>query len=773
MSYHKPYYDEDHKLIKYGLKSFLSDVFVFFRRFFSFQNIKHAFRSVITGFKEYSVFFAALLIIQSLFWLGWMNYDRYATVEYDNSRACQYNLLLEGYTNQEWVNLYNGILVVTDNQKPETRGYESYETSTYYGAPGEVLVRVKFLLTEDSEEFCQSFLKRYKLGGEHVTCTFGERTLYKTRIAEKHSVTVRNTFAIGLLSTLIVLILFMIRADNFRFRYGIYMTFGADFEKLVETAAWEMFAIAILTFVPAMFLSLLFLYLASGFIDFSLIMSRVFPCLIWTLAVIFVGVIPAVKLLSVSKPVDMIAAADSSNYVSSPRKSFHIFGKTFPWHYEIFGFIRFRKYYILLLSFAVVFTTLFSCGVYLSDMKKTETQTPKPQFEILSEYGEFDDELLDEISEVSGVRTIMFGNSLSCTAVSSFCVLDKRQASGISSKTVETKTGYADNNFKYVSMSERLCREILDHGVWKIDGDLERVVSEPYNVAVTCSINNLNCLNFEVGDTISLAKFIEMDQSVSFDKTDKKFILEKLLDGGYFEYVEVTVCAVVDDGSSDGEYRIILSDELYAEMAKRQAKVNAVSVYIDEDVDAARCEQIRDEICAIVWDVSGSHVSDKGYIYERDAALKLSEDRLLITGALFILFVSPLVWFYSQIMFGRKREKEMYIVSALGGTDSSLMRLFCVSGLVLSGLAAVATAALTSILTYMIYRFFNVFLPSLGFGENVRYVYTFSFSSFFICVGVSVVSAVVSTLIPFLIYRRDRDKRMKIENNGKRGGSQK
>ena len=49
----------------------------------------------------------------------------------------------------------------------------------------------------------------------------------------------------------IILLLYNIRINHFKFTYGIYMSYGADFRKLFSTSIWEIIAVSTVTFLPA------------------------------------------------------------------------------------------------------------------------------------------------------------------------------------------------------------------------------------------------------------------------------------------------------------------------------------------------------------------------------------------------------------------------------------------------------------------------------------------------------------------------------------------
>ena len=58
----------DHELVRYTPRQAIKDAVGFVVRFFSPANLKHGLRSVTGGFREFAVFFFAMLLVQLMFW---------------------------------------------------------------------------------------------------------------------------------------------------------------------------------------------------------------------------------------------------------------------------------------------------------------------------------------------------------------------------------------------------------------------------------------------------------------------------------------------------------------------------------------------------------------------------------------------------------------------------------------------------------------------------------------------------------------------------------
>ncbi|MGM9642748.1 MAG: FtsX-like permease family protein [Eubacteriales bacterium] len=747
----------DHKLVRYKPIDALRDAASFVARFFTFTNFKHALRSVIGGFREFAVFFFAVFLVQMLYWCPMLAMEtRCEALKSEAYAAADYHLLIDGLSADEWTDYYNKTFIISDTFRPEDRAYKSYEYSTYKNGSGITCYEVKLTMNGDSPVEVDRFLREYPISGEKVHIEYSPRTQYQSAVIQTRAVFIPLIVLLGVLSVVILLILYRIRINHYKFRYGIYMSFGAGFEKLFQTAAWELFAIAILTFVPALIVSIGIGSLIYGNLFFSPIsLLRVF---VWLFCVILSAVFPSVKFLATRTPSSLIIAGDNSNYVSSPRRSFKIFRKSFPIHYELFGFWRFRRYYATLLVSAIVFSSFFLCGSFINSMVTASENTPSPDFTLSTISAEgVDIDLLDEISELEGVSFVSWENSIDATAISAYVVLDSRQRAGISSKTIKTADGYADNNFKYSRIDEMLYSQVTREGVWKIEGDLSRIMNEENCIAVSEYINNTESLNFKVGDTVRLAVCKSMGD-VNYDVPDNKHILSQLLVKGSYEFITVEIAAIVDTGDTDDRYMIAMSDSLFEQVVAKYVTADHADVYVSPDLSYDAIDSLYTAIRSKISSFDDTVLTNNRNAVNYKTAHKSSASPAVVLCAIFVLLISPPVWFFSQSMFGAKRKTENEMLSAFGATDSDLGKLYLFSGASLSVPAIAVTAMLGWGITQLIYAFVNRFLTSLGMGADFRYSYEFSFIGLLICIVISVLSAIASTYVPFLKWKKERDR---------------
>lgn len=751
----------DHVLVRYTPLQAIKDAAGFVARFFKFANLKHGFRSVIGGFREFFVFFLALLLVQLMFWFPVLALEaRTATLKKEAYAAADYHIKIEGFTGNEWTSYYNDTFIVTDTYEVEDRMYESYEYKSYVNGSGRTMYELKILMNSDERAHSRLFLLMYPASGENVTVEYSPRVTYLEESSQIRSVFIPIIIVLGLLASLILLILYNIRINHYKFRYGVYMSFGADFEKLFQTAAWELFAIAILTFLPSFTIAFVSRIVMSsamgGTVGFNL--SSLVWALVWLFLVILLAVFPSVKFLATRTPTSLIVAGDNSNYVSSPRVSFRIFQKSFPRHYELFGFWRFRRYYATLLVSAVIFSSLYLCGSFINSMVNASERTQLPDITLRTTLTEgMDDLLIDEIADLEDVARVEWENSIDATAINSMLFLNRRQRSGIASKTVKVDGGkYADNNFKYNRLDDVLYSQVIRDGGWRIEGDLERVMNDENCVAVSEYVNNSELLNFKVGDKITLAVFKQADGSLSYDVPDNKYLLKQLLTKADFDYVEVEIAAIVDTGDTDDRYMIAMNEDLFARAVKRDITAKELNIFAKDGISYEALDALYENVRSTLSTFDGVEQINNRSSMHNYASQKSKVAPVVSVCALILLLVVPPVWFFSQSMFGAKRKIENEMLAAFGATESEMRSLYVFSGAALSVPAIVSTLLFGFCFTELIYMFINQFLTSLGMGADFRYTYEFSLLGVLLCMLISAASAVTSTYMPYHKWKNER-----------------
>jgi ABC-type antimicrobial peptide transport system permease subunit len=113
-----------------------------------------------------------------------------------------------------------------------------------------------------------------------------------------------------------------------------------------------------------------------------------------------------------------------------------------------------------------------------------------------------------------------------------------------------------------------------------------------------------------------------------------------------------------------------------------------------------------------------------------------------------------MVWYFSQIMFYRKRRNEFAVLHALGAPDSAFAKLHRLAGGVLSGAAFLVTVPLSLFCNYLVYFTVNTLLPKLHLIESIHYEYRLSIPALIACVLVSVLCGYLSCELPYRMFTK-------------------
>ena len=384
------------------------------------RHIKIAFKSVFFNFKQYCCFFAAIFIIQLLYGMMAFSATNNNTVAYEQiSDEC----IVEAADGNEY--LYHYVLRdLTQGQYNYLKAYKNVD----YGTTDEI--RQAYVIVHEIERFntgeqkneydlyvrfgkitrgmeandpaaladkatVQKYFKWFeenyvsKLASLEPAYDYNNYTTERTLLLDYDLRVAANQVTFWIISAILLVLsvflltsIYNIRMNQYKFTYGVYMTFGADFKMLFVTAFWEMFVIMLATFIPAALVSTLvvfLIYLPSGF-SFAFNGWMILALFAFSTLVVLISVVMPMRVTSMRAPMSLIVTEDNSNLVTSPRQSFNLLGKTFPGHYEMYSLWRFRKYNIQLLTSAIIFCALFICGLYLANIYTTDMNYPRAQY---------------------------------------------------------------------------------------------------------------------------------------------------------------------------------------------------------------------------------------------------------------------------------------------------------------------------------------------------------------------------------------------------------
>lgn len=569
--------------------------------------------------------------------------------------------------------------------------------------------------------------------------------------------------------------LYNIRINQYKFQYGIYLTFGADFKMLFSTSFWELFVIFVVTFIPSILISTLIsfvVYSASGY-GFMFSGLSILKIFLFTLVVILASVWTPMKVMSVKDPMSLIITEDNSNLVTSPRRSFNIFAEKFPTKYEFYSLWRFRKYNIQVLTSAIVFCALFIMGLYMADIYTTDLNYPRPQFtaDLAASGFEYDEIMSRELYELNGVRAVEINdNTTEARHIASHMIVNKRDVLPLKNLVTYDRENYeyftigeedayyrVSNDVIYTAMTEEQLKVLEDYDY---EGDLNSLVTQPNTVIVGDSISNVRTYNFEVGDKIYISKKTGQIKSVDSNVTGRALIKEQLR-FFKFEYTEYTVGAVIKDVPS-GSTPIYMNLEAYESLTGKTPKATSFNVYVEQDITTEEVKTLYDDIREWGRVYGDVKVHNTDITLLNAVAADKHYNELYICISVLILCISPLIWFFSQSLYYSKREKEFNILQSIGAVAKEIKQIYLQGGLCMAGMSLIVSIVLSYAGSYILFYIYNVVMPYFT-GENVRYVFYMPWYAILISIVMSVFCGFFSTYLPFRSYYKNR---YSLQNGG-------
>ena len=770
-----------------------------------FSNLKYAGKNVFSKLREYLPFFVAFFVIQAVFLTTFVTTATNHQNKYDKiTEKYDYDILISNLDYNDYIVIDEKLYVMSFMKR---RTFESYEVSKLNGATGEEW-RIYVLMRDgqSNEDFLNYYI--YANGNlndtSHINISYTPLNEYRND-SSQHSKTpsLPLLIALTLISALSVLTLYNVQVNHDRFRYGIYMTFGAGFKKLISTSVFEMMVVSLVSLVPsgAFVYGLSRLFYGRYGIEVLFEASAFFKVIIMSLIVALIGVYLPMKLLSKKTPMSLIIAEDNSNLISSPRSTRFVVGNKFLRIYEALGVWRFRKYYIKLLFSAVAFSAIFICGIYLTYMNKSAAgqsfeelrfETKKAESQLASggdRYNEYLTDLdffYDTFNEMEGVSFVEYGVGEYAAEVGGIALVNDKMTLGASSEAANTKNisnpfentalslknyydkGYnqATYMYKYKAYDANMLSNLEEK--YEIEGDVFSVLNDDRTVIVSETVMNSRRYNFKVGDKIILCRFKEAGETALVpDPFDAASIVGELLKNNDYDFMEFTVGAVIKDmPETEGYFTVGLSYDGYSALMGSKPVPLCTSVYLDADVTEEEYENVSLKAKQIInyYGYDFALTDTYGYLYKTIDKEECSYE-FGITLSVLVLLLSPLVWFYSQSLFYKKRAKEMYVLSAYGATQKVLRKIHMVSGYILSALGFIFTTVLGVASSFLIFKFMNEWLAKIGFGTGISYSFYISPIALGICLVLSVFCGFVSSYLPYVRLTKDKTKTKKIKNS--------
>ncbi len=726
------------------------------------------------NFKQYYCFFIAIIIVQVLYGMMSISADNNNNVEYQHvMEEYNYHMVLKGLNEDQARYLIKDEgtvfksdvifnVVSSEQYVNELTGEERFDVYLYFTGDLDYCVK----------RFNDSYQKDLAALGD-VDRTFTKATTplmnFKDNIRANTVTFVFITLILLFVAIFLLTSLYNIRINQYKFQYGVYLTFGADFKMLFSTAFWELFVIFVVTFIPSILISTLisyFVYIQSGygFIFNALSILKIF---LFTLVVILASVWTPMKVMSVKDPMSLIITEDNSNLVTSPMRSFNIFAEKFPTKYEFYSIWRFRKYNIQLLTTAIVFCALFIMGLYMADIYTTDLYYPRPQFGVdLAESGfEYDELMSSELYSLDGVRAVEINdNATEGYELASHMIVESKNVRPfknlVSYNGTEFDTG--DKNWRvsseivFKAMTEEQVRILEDYDY---EGDITSVLKPGY-VVLGDAISNVPTYKFNVGDVIYISKKTGQIKGVDSNVTGRA-LLKNQIEFFHYEYYPFTVGAILKDIPS-ASTPIFLNLEDYNTITDKTPKATSFNIYVERDITTDEVNQLYADVRAWSHTYGDVKVSNKDITLTNTIAADKHYNELYIVISLLILCISPLVWFFSQTLYYSKREKEFNILQSIGAVAKEIKQIYLQGGLTMAAMSLVVSIILSYAGSYLLFYIYNVAMPYFT-NENVRYMFYMPWYAILTSIVMSVACGFFSTYLPFRSYYKNR---YSLQNGG-------
>ena len=749
------------------------------------RHLKLAMKTVFLNYREYLSFFAAVFIFQTFFWLlTFSNYiNNESALEVIESVYTEH-IIVENMNAEQALSLHND----TVHYRILNEGIKSVTFSS--GGRTAKVVFYEENKERDANRFVQKYINKLDDMGTEHTVTLTPLLTYESYCRSNNTAYWLLMILLAVVAVFLLMALYYIRVNNFRFTYGIYMTFGADFKRLLGNSIWEMLSTSLLTAVPS---GLLSLWLTRGNyakvgVEAVFSFGSVLRVLLFNCLVVSVAVWLPMKATSRKTPMSLIVARDNANYVSSPRVSSSVLGRnSFPALYELLSIVRFRKYYVKLLLVAVSFGALFICGLYVAQMNHTAEARDVMEYTVSYEGREDSSEInlaaediITSIADMDGVRYLDTTVKTSAVNARSHVLLDKsnRHFSGdyIVPCSNVSEYEYAFSALDYIA-ADALYLEMLERsGQVSIEGDLSLVLTEPKTVAVSENIYNERRVSFRVGDTIAIATPIRTSAIPELaDISDASVILQKRVEKWTFSYETYTVGAVIKNAEAGAGIMICMNESDYNALIGTPAARNELFVYLENGTDMETANGLFISITNALNGYDGWSVDRMGAAFDGLLTARKNNHDMILTIAMAILSISPVIWFFSQILFWRKRRGEFRMLEAFGATASEIRMIHVFAGGIMAAASFVCSLGMGYAANYLLYRFCNSVLPSIGLGSGIKYEYQLSAGALAFSVLIAITCGFLSCLLPYYLGRADERKSRARENaapmkrSGKRG----
>lgn len=610
-------------------------------------------------------------------------------------------------------------------------------------------------------------------------------------------VCVLSCAAITVFSFLMIYILFSVMTNHYKFTYGIYQSFGANFKKLFSNSIAEFIVLCSLVLVPSAMLSNIICFVIAIVSKLEFVFCWYAPILAYIFVLIATGVAVFINMRATASkcPNDLIRAADNANHLISPRDSEDLDDMIFPRDTTILSFKRFRKYYIKLVSGALIFSMLFVSISYASECYNQSLNADKSSYtadfklNIVTEeiereddtttsddteniddpdkvvqsdivttiYGQdYDNTIMKALYEnIPSIKMILKSCQINLTAINSHALFSKKQVSNYSGVKID-KNSRAYSNVSINPLDEEMA-SILTYLGCEIEGSLEDVIKSNNTIAISDSFSNDKKFNFKVGDTIKIATdYVKLKNTSGIITTDYDDMLKEYLNCYDYTYTEYTIGAVIKNLPTGNILPIYAPNSVFEEIAGHRPYYDHIDIIFKDNVSQTELKKAEYTLRSYADYYGNVTITQTDADYYQKIEKNKNYPAVFTYVAFILLLVVPIIFMFSQILFYLKRKQEFDIFFALGATNSQIHKSFMIEALVLS---------VVSLLFYVLTSMIAIFAIKLVANSQMwqylisterimRFDYKIPVIEFIIGLLITILSAFLSAYVPYKLYKK-------------------
>ena len=750
--------------------------------------IKKAYHTIMKSKKKFLPLFLSLLLIQCIIFTVFLAFHNNVRIHQETVRAeYDYHLVLSGLTEAEMLLLNN------DNRTGSRRDmcfdvvkimkYDSTYFDPMYAVYVELITGNKDYglfapFIDDSLEVNYNTMRlRYPEVFESKNLAVTETPLF-TEEEEISALKAKRNTVLALLSLASVLVLasfYSIYTQNQKHLYGLYGAFGGTTRTICTHALTEMLLTATLLLLPSYYISALICYLVyhqnSVSFTFSFISIKIWLIgLLIVFLILFLAVTVPIRCATRMEPMRLITSTNNANLVSFSGRSLNLLKKKFPLGYEAISAWRFKRHHISLAVPSALLCVLFVLGFYFSAIYENNADIRRKtdyDFSINFQNNSISDEkYIDIFEQADGVERIHASFSTQrAELIASLLVVADRNVSSAGGLAEDAEKGlfYTGDALFFGSPSSKNLAEYIGE-TYTVRGDVSALAESKNNIIIGSTYQNTDAFSFELGDTVQIA-IPEVDDEGDIVWVEGKGRIEEtassvsLWEQQYekisMRFETFTIVAIIEDFPSGAQgVPLILNSEIYEAVTGNSPVSDSLLVYTEEDLSFDELTATEGYLRQIATKLGNGTVHTyNNRFYDTITTQFCYGSFLPLAGFAFFCFV-PLHWFYSQALFFRRRENEFYVLSAISASPSRIRSLF-LSGCLMQIPIGIFSTILSLLASLLVYLFVERFLPNvLSVGGDVLRETTPPIWVFMLCLGVTLLSSLLSAFFPYLTWRK-------------------